>query len=667
MDTFFQDIQFALRQLRKSPGFASTAVMTLALGIGANTAMFTVIDSVLLRPLPYRNAGPLVTIGEGKNAGDIHSTSWLNLQDLRKQSKSFEDLAGYIIDVGILQTSQGGQNVLTPKLTGNLLQLLGAQPILGRIFTDADCAPGAPLTVLLSEGLWRQRFAADAHIIGRQVRIGDVPHTVIGIMPATFRFPDEAGADAGKGIWLPSQPTPEMLKGRGFTMYYVVGRLRPGVKIAQARAELSTITKQIKRLDPENTATLHFVLRPYRDTVTSSVRPVFLALTVALILVLLIACVNVANLQLGRCLARYQELAVRVALGAAKSRLIRQLLVEGGTLSALGALAGLGLALMILRPLAALPEDMIPRANEIHLRIAVIGALAGFATLATLLSSLIPALFAMHAEPQVALRGAGRGVSQQAAYSRIGRLLVMGEVAIAAILLVAGSLLFRTLYNLEHKALGFDTANLVTFSATPSTSAGYLTGEVHPGSAQASISTRVYGPLLEQLRALPGVKQAALASSIPFDGVDMRTSFELNGKKNTTLEQKERRHARIRVMSGGYMEAMRTPILRGRAISDDDIEDRPYVAVVNRLFHPRVLPAGRRSPRPTARARRKRDRNGEALHNRRGRGGHGTEERQRSGDSGADSFLSPSSHRFTLLSHPAHVRNQLRPANPIRR
>jgi hypothetical protein len=255
-----QDVQFALRQIRKSPGFAAMAILTLALGIGANTAMFTVIDSVLIRPLPYRGGDRLVTLGEGKDSQDIHSTSWLNLSDLRKQSKSFEDLDGYIIDVAILETSQGGQTVLGPKVTGNLLRLLGVRPIFGRIFTNADCAPGAPLTVVLSERLWRQKFPADPNIVGRQVRIGDVPHTVIGVMPASFRFPEEAGADAGKGIWLPSQPSGEMLNGRGFTMYLLVGRLRPGVSIDQARAELSSTTQQIKRLDPG--AHSHSAFRP---------------------------------------------------------------------------------------------------------------------------------------------------------------------------------------------------------------------------------------------------------------------------------------------------------------------------------------------------------------------------------------------------------------------
>ena len=575
------DFRFALRQLLRSPGFTAAAVATLALGIGANTAMFTVIDSVLLRPLPYRNADRLMTIGEKSTQEDIGSTSWLNWQDLRRESKSFEDIGGYVIDVAIVQGAQGGETTLGTKLTCNMLHVLGAEPRLGRGFNEADCQPGAAPTVLLSDGIWRRNFGADPNVIGKQARVGDVPHLVVGVMPAGFAFPDEARAEATKGIWLPSQPTQDM-KGRGFTLYSLLGRLRPGIRARQANAELATIAADIRKLDPK-APKLRFAERPYRETVTGSMRPVFLALSAALGLVLLIACANVANLQLSRCLARYHELAVRAALGAPKWRLMRELMAEGAALSVIGSLAGLEVALGILDAVRALPEDMIPRAGEIHLRLGVIAALAVLAGLATVLSSVVPAMFAMKAEPQAVLRGAGRGVSPRAARSRMAAWLVTGEVAVAAVLLVACSLLFRTLYNLEHKTLGFDVENVVSFTATPPNSAGYLSGFQRSRAAQPPIATQVYEPILQQLREIPGVECAALSSSIPFDGVDMRTSFELNGRKETE-EQEQNRHAEIRVTSGQYMRAMRTPMIRGRAISDDDIEGRPFVAVVNQAF-----------------------------------------------------------------------------------
>jgi putative ABC transport system permease protein len=588
MPTLAQDVQFSIRRLRQSPGLAFAAIATLALGIGANTAMFTVIDSVLIRPLPYPDANRLISIRESTRAnGDVHSTAWLTLQDLRRQSRSFTDIAGYIGDVAILQTPVGGKTVFGARLTSNLLPLLRTQPLLGRAFNEADAAPGAPPTFLLSERLWRETFHADRQIFGREIRIGDVPHTVIGVMPAGFAFPDEDRSDAEKGIWLPWQPT-EAMRQRGFTVCLLIGRLRPSITEQQARAEIATISANMRRQDPAS-ATGYFALRPYRETVAGSIGPVFLALNAALGLVLLIACANVANLQLSRCLARDHELALRTALGAPKWRLVRELLVESAVLSLIGALVGLAIAFGILQAVHGLPADMIPRASEIHLRFTVLFALTGLAALVTVLSSLTPVLFAIGAEPHGVLRGTGRGISARAARSRMASFIVAGEVALAAVLLIACSLLFRTLYNLEHKWLGFQVENLVTFSATPPTSAGYLSGAMQPKPGEQSVATYVYRPILDELRKLPGVEQAALSSSIPFDGVDMNTSFSLNGHENKTPQEKNTNDARIRVMSGGYMEVVHTPIIRGRALSDEDTENQPFVAVVNQAFAHRFL------------------------------------------------------------------------------
>ncbi len=576
-----QDIRFALRQMGKAPGFAIAAVATLALGIGANTAMFTAIDNVLIRPLPYPQADRLVAMGQGRKAGDMESTSWPNLQDVRHESKTLSDVAGYVTDIAILQGKQGGKTLSGAKLTCNLLTLLGAQPMMGRGFSEKDCAEGAAPVVLLSERLWRQDFGADPRIVGKQVRVGDVPQTVIGVMPARFTFPEEAGAQALKGILLPSRLTPE-IRGRGFTLYDAIGRLRPSATLGQAKAELTTIAADIRKQQSQGASGVHFTLKPYRERITGSVGSVFGALAAALGLVLLIACANVANLQLSRCLARQQEFAVRVALGASKTKLLGGLMVESGLLSLAGALVGLQLALGILQLLKLLPEDLIPRANEIQLRWDVMAVLVAFALFATVLSSVIPALFAMRIEPQTALRGAGRGVSQKAGSTRMAGWLVVSEVAIATVLLVGCSLLFHTLYNLEHKALGFRTNSVITFQATPPTSGGYL-GGASAGGPRA-MGREVYEPLLQKLRAIPGIEQVALASSIPFDDVNFNTSFTLNGQASRTDEERRAQHTAIRVMSGGYLQAMAMPLERGRGISDDDIETRPFGALINEAF-----------------------------------------------------------------------------------
>ena len=589
------DLRLALRLLARSPGFAAAAILTLALGIGANTAMFTLLDSVLFRALPYQGSDRLVGIGEGARPADMHATSWPNLQDIRAHTKSFEDVAGYTVDVAILRGRDGtGKTLLGNRLTCNLIPMLGTRPLLGRIFADSDCARSAAPVVLLTENLWRQEFGAERSVVGQQVSIGGVPTTIIGVMPASFTFPEKERADATKGIWLPSRLNPQ-LEARGFTVFELIGRLRSGTNLQQARAELQTLAVNIRKANRKDSPDLNFTLEPYRDQVTSSVRPVFLGLAAALALVLLIACANIANLQLSRYLARDQELALRIALGGSRTQLVRELLLQGLLLSAAGALAGLGLAWGILRSLQLLPADLIPLASAIHLRLDVLLILAAFACLATLLSSLAPAFLALRTDPQNVLRGAGRGLSARASRSRLARGLIVAEVSIAAVLLIACSLLFRTLYHLENKDLGFSVSKIVTFSATPPNSTGYLSGAPVGKPAAGTPALVLYSQILEHLRALPGVERAALSSSIPFDGVDMTSSFELNGKKATPEEQK-RRHALVRVASGSYLEAMRTPLLRGRALSDRDTAGQPFVAVVNDTFARQFLSASGRDP-----------------------------------------------------------------------
>jgi putative ABC transport system permease protein len=589
MSSFLNDLVFGLRQLQKSPGFAITGVLTLALGIGANAALFTVIDSVLIRPLPYRAADRLVIAGgAGDTNDDYNSTSWRNLEDVRQRSHVFEEVAGFEGDVAIIQTSQGGETVFGPKLTWNLLGMLGAKPALGRVFNQADGEEGAAPTAILSDLLWRNQFGADPNVIGRDIRVGGVPHKIIAVMPPDFRFPDSQMYTATEAVWLPLQPNKEMQTGRGLNFLNILGRLKRGVSIDQARADLTATAKSIERDFPKDANGLRFNAVPYQSVVTYGVRPVFVGMVAALALVLLIACVNVANLQLARCLTRQQEFAVRTALGADRWRLIRQLLVEGGLLSVLGSGVGLGLAAIILWSLRKLPEGKMPRAADIHLHFSVLAMLALVAIVVTLLSSLLPVLLAWRIQPESALRGQSRSLTPNAARSRLAGWLVSGEVALAAVLLVATGLLFHTLYNLEHEQLGFATEHVITFTATPSDSLGYLAFQksiTNPGAnaPASSIATRVYQPLLDRLRHLPGVREAALASSTPLDDVNFNTSFEVIGRPKVEGTRNER-STLIRALSGDFPNAIGTPIVQGRAISDDDTASAPFVAVINQAL-----------------------------------------------------------------------------------
>jgi putative ABC transport system permease protein len=580
MNALVQDTRYGFRLFAKNPGFTAVAVLTLALGVGANTAMFTVIDAVLLRPLPFAHAGRLMAIDTGSTHGNLQTTSWPNYIDVRKQSRQLEDVSGYFEDVAVVNTSKGSIDVWSLKVTASLLNLLGVKPELGRPILPSDSQPGAPGVVMLSDALWRRDFGTDPNILGTQIRVGEVPHTVVGVLPPRVPFPHNE-LD-GAGVWVAFNPTPEMLTDRGSDFLYLVGRLKQGARRPAAQAELNAIAQRIRQKDPADAGKLELNLVPYRDVVTNSVRPVLEALAGALLLVLLIACVNVANLLLARCLARRHELAVRAALGASKGRLVRQMIAEGALLSAAGALAGLELATLVLQALRHLPAGLIPRAEEIQLRLPFFLALVGFATLATVLSSLVPALVALRTGPQDALRDAARGASAGRRRSRVAGWMVMGEVALSALLLVATGLMFHTLYNLEKVRLGFDPAQVLSFMAVPANSAGFLASEPET-PAKVSVAAQVYEPVLERLRHLPGVIDAAVVSAPPLAHFDMHTDFEIVGQPESR-EWREQNQARIRAFGGEYCRVLGETVVRGRAIADSDTVGAPFVANINAAF-----------------------------------------------------------------------------------
>jgi putative ABC transport system permease protein len=579
MLTLLQDVRYAARQLAKSPGFAVLAVVTLALGIGANTAMFTVVESVLLRPLPYQHADRLVYIGPAGEEG-FGATSWVTYSDVHREAQQLENVALFSEDLGVVQGKEGSVSVLTPGVTPNVFQLLGTRPLLGRTFTEEEGKPGGPQTVLLSEGLWREAFNSDQAIAGKTVRVNGRPRIVVGVMPSSFRFPETNGQDLRKGLWLPIQPTTEMQKERGSHFFYIVAGLKSGVTQEQAGAELGAIAQHIHQIDPEKGKDIAFRIAPYHDMLTGQVRDVFFALVVALGLVLLIACGNVANLLIARCLGRQQEFAVRAALGAGQLRLVRQLFVEGGVLSLLGCTVGFGLAWLAVIAVHKLPEDTIPRAEGIAVHWPVVLALAAIATLTTILSSLLPALFVARTDPQPALQNASRGLGSRTFGARVSGWLVALEVAVSAVLLIATGLLFHTLWNLEHARLGFDVTRVTSFTVMPADASGFANMAVaQPGEkAPISIATLFYQPTLERIRQLPGVQEAALVSSPPLAGVNMNTSFDVVGRAK---DPNNVPRARISSVSGGYDRLMGTPVIRGRMITSDDGPNAPYVVAIN--------------------------------------------------------------------------------------
>jgi putative ABC transport system permease protein len=581
MQTLLSDLRYAMRQLRKTPGLTVLALLSLTLGIGANTAIFTIIESVLLRPLPYAHADRLVFIGPASDKPGFGSTSWLNYRDIAAQSKLLQYAAGYSEDVGVVEGKEGSQSVVAPRVTTNLFSMLGAHPLLGRTFTDAEGQSGGPPVVLLSEGLWRQTFGADPHIVGQMVKLGGTPHTVIGVMPSSFHFPEEMGPDLQKGVWLPVQPTGEMLKDRGYHFFDVVADLRPGISIVQAQLELDAIGAHIPAKDSGDVIRFHAT--PYQEVLTGPVRPVLYGLFGALALVLVIACANVSNLLIARCLGRQQEFAVRAALGGGRWRLARQMLSEGLLLSLLGCAIGVILARAAMIAVSKLPEGTIPRADSVAIHWTVVLVLAAIAIAVTALSSLLPALLVARSNPQAALQSASRGLGSHSVSGKLSGGLVAGEVALSTLLLVGTGLLFHTLWNLEKSQLGFDAARVTTFTAMPADAAGFSGMAVSEagGNAPPSVATLTYQPVLDRVRQLPGIESAALITSPPLSGVDMHTSFEIRGQAKDPSNKPE---ARISAVSGEYARTMGTPILRGRMIGDADTGTTPFVAVINQAL-----------------------------------------------------------------------------------
>jgi putative ABC transport system permease protein len=586
MKTLLYDLRFALRQLRKAPGMAILAVATLALGVGANTAIFTVIESVILRPLPYPNSDRLIFIGPRSDTPGFNTTSWLNFRDIHDQSRLLASSAGYSEDLSVLETPEGSQSVAAPRVSTNLFSMLGARALIGRTFSDAEGLSGGPDVALLSESVWRETFHADTAIVGRSVKIGGKMRTVVGVMPRSFRFPDQEGASVDKGVWLPLQPTPEMLKDRGYHFFMVIAELRSGVKIEQAQRELDAIAAHIPRKKEDSK--IAFEAYPYEDLLTGPVRPKLYTLFAALALVLMIACANVSNLLIARCLARQQEFAVRAALGAGRWRLIRQLVSEGMILSLLGSIAGIALAELAMLAIRKLPDGTIPRADAIAIHWTILLILAAITVITTVLSSLLPALLVARANPQAVLLAVSRATGSRTVSGKLSGLLVAGEVALSTLLLVGTGLLSHTLWNLAQARLGFDVTRVTTFSAMPADSAGFSAMAVSEDTANAptSVAVLAYEPVLDAIRHLPGVESAALVTSPPLSSLGVGSNFDIVGKPQAV---DNKRSANVSAVSGEYAHTMGTPVVRGRMIEDSDTLGTPLVAVINQTFAKKYL------------------------------------------------------------------------------
>lgn len=581
METLLADVRYAMRTLRRAPGFTAVAVLTLALGIGANTALFSVVYAILVRPLPYEDAERVVRLDDVPRDADADSetrTSYPNFADWRVQARTFEAIAAYDGWSATLVGQGEPERLDAASVSASFFQVLGVRPALGRFLVREEDAPGAAKSVVLSHGLWRDRFGADAAVVGRQVRLNGTEYTVVGVAPAHFEDPGLGVGAAGEPRLWRSPPAnwTEEGRGRGTRFLAVVGRLREEVPLARARAEMAGVMRRLEALDPQANRDRAARVVSLKEEMVAPVRPMLLVLLTAVGGVLLVACVNVANLLLARHTGRRRELVVRAAMGASRARLVRQLLVESLLLAFVGGAAGVALAWFAAGALVKLAAGELPRLQSAGLDAGVLG----FAVLLSLATGVLfgagPALHAARGDLQADLREAGAGTGDRG-QRRFRQLLVAAEVALTVVLLAGAGLLLRSLIRLQQVDTGIEPAGVLTLSLFPPSS-GYETDE-----RMAEFYTRVLGGM----DVLPGVETSGAVNVLPMSGGFWQSGFEIEGRPASGGDDPS---AALRAASPGFFRALRIPLVRGRGLTPSDVYGAPPVAVVNRTAARRYWP-----------------------------------------------------------------------------
>ncbi|HMJ88051.1 MAG TPA: ABC transporter permease [Vicinamibacterales bacterium] len=578
------DVRYAFRTLRRNPGFAIVVLLTLALGIGANAAIFSVVNGVLLRPLPYRDADRLMVIrGDLKRPGlnDIPASAG-EYVDYRDRSHAFEQVAAYDT-VGFNLTGGGEpERVDGAIVSTTLFSLLGASAQVGRTLVADEDQPGRDDVVVLSHSLWTRRFSANPAIVGQTIPVDGRPAQVVGVMPAAFQFPDRSIE-----IWKPFLLDADALSdnNRGSHGYTALARLKAGISRQQAQADLNAVTAAFKADHPGNYRNgFGATLRPLQEEIVGDTGRPLIVLLGAVAIVLLIACANVANLLLARAASRRKEIALRTALGASRGRLVRQLMTESVLVSAIGGLIGLGLAAWGVDLLIASAPDSIPRIQEVGVdaRVAGFTALVSLAT--GLVFGLVPALRASRAPLNDALKEGGRAGGGVHGFA--GRALVVSEVALSLVLLIAAGLLIHSFTRLQDVAPGFDSSRLLTFrlSLPESRYTTFQKGQ------------SFFDEFFAGLRRSPGVRGVAAINALPFSGLGGSRSFHIEGREEKRPE--DQTEEQLRIVTDGYFAAMGIPIVAGREFTDRDALNQPRVAVVNdamaKKHWPHESPIGKR-------------------------------------------------------------------------
>jgi putative ABC transport system permease protein len=568
-----RDIHYALRLLWKRPGFTLVAIITLALGIGANTAIFSVVNAVLLAPLPYEEPDRLLVVGARQVIANENQlpTSWPDFEDWREQNRVFEQLAATRNAIFNLTTAGETERIMGARVSSNLYALLRVKPILGRDFLEAEGKPGAEAVAILSYGLWQRRYGADPQIVGRALQLDGIPYTVVGVLPQGVYFP---APDTELVIPLIPQQR-EILRPMRFIR--VLGRLRPGVSLQQASADMDTIAARIEQQYPDSNTGWRVQLVPLQEQMVGKIRLALLVLLGAVGCVLLIACANVANLLLAKAAGRRMELAVRTALGASRRQLVRQLLTESMLLSLCGGILGLLLAVWGVPVLTRLSAGSIPRAAEISISYRVLLFTIFLSLLTGLLFGIVPALQSSSRKLTDTLKEGRRGSGGGLLHRRLLNGLVIAEVAVALVLLVGAGLMIRSFAQISKVSPGYDPKGVLT--------AGIGLSPIK--YAELPQQAAFYQTLLAKLETLPGIVSVAGVSRLPVVATVSTSNFSIQGRPVASGHEP---NSEYRVISPRYFETMGIPFVKGRDFTTRDTRDAPDAVIVNKVLAERFWP-----------------------------------------------------------------------------
>ena len=580
MDTLIKDLRYGVRSFLKRPGFLVIAISTLALGIGATTAMFTVVNSVLLRPLHFPEPERIVLFrGVNPRQGITDSNMSIpDITDWQQQSQSFEQIAGFASGGVILSTGDEVERVRTTAVSAEFFPLFKTNPISGRVLQPDDMQEGRDAVIVISHALWQRRFGGAADVIDRKITLNGQPATIVGIMPAGFTYPNDCE------VWVPLERTKERRDNR---FVEVVSRLKPNVSLAQAQTEMDTINQRLAQNYVETNTGWSVHLTELRESLVGELRTSLLILLGAVAFVLLIACANVANLLLARAAYRQKEIALRTALGASRLRVVRQLLTESVLLSFVSGVAGLALSLWFIKLLIAITPPNTPRLSEIRIDLRVFAFTFGVTILAGILFGLFPALQTSRPNLNETLKDSGQRGSETGGRNRVGSLLIVSEIALSFMLLAGAGLLIKSFLHLREINPGFNPDNVLTMRLT-----------LTPGKyAQGEPRAQIYKQLIDHVKATPGVQSAGAVLSLPLGGDTFEVGRSLI-REGRPMTPDESSNAQYLPVTPDYFQTLQIPLKSGRFFTDQDTLQSTKVVLVNetmaRALWPNENPVGRR-------------------------------------------------------------------------